>query len=62
MQKFEIQLSVDQKKQLSKEFKKSYQAVTMSLKYVFNSDTARSIRRRAKEMLQQEIEKINVNP
>ena len=46
------------KKQLVKEFSKSLQAVQMSLDFVFNSDSAKAIRERAKELLQEEITKI----
>ena len=53
-----INISSTMKKQLVKEFSKSLQAVQMSLDFVFNSDSAKAIRERAKELLQEEITKI----
>ena len=46
------------KNQMVKEFKVSKQTVDMSLKYVFNSDTAKKIRKRAKNLLETEAKKI----
>ena len=53
-----ILIHPDLKKQLQKEFGCSYQTVTMSIDGVFTSIKATSIRQRAKELLQAEIEKI----
>ncbi len=46
------------KNQIAKEFKVTKQTVDMSLKYVFNSETSKDIRKRAKELLLKESEKI----
>lgn len=62
MLKERIEISAKQKRDLRNEFKVSKPTVQYSLDYVFNSPTAIAIRSRAKEMLQAEIEKINVNP
>ena len=59
MQKNRIEISSVLKKQLVKEFGKSLQAVQMSLDFVFNSETAVNIRKRAKELLIEEANKIN---
>lgn len=48
------------KNQLAKEFKTSKQSVMMSLRYVFNSDQAKAIRARAKELLIEEAGKIEI--
>ena len=53
-----INLHPDLKNKIALEFKVSSQTVDMSLKYVFNSKKAKKIRARAKEMLQEEINKI----
>lgn len=53
-----ILLHPDLKKQIAKEFKVSMVTVDMSLKYVFDSDKAKSIRKRAKELLENEIKNI----
>ena len=58
MQKNRIEIAVKFKKQLKDEFGTSKQAVQMSLDYVFNSDTAKAIRLRAKELLKAEAKKI----
>ncbi len=44
---------------LAEEFKTSYQTVKMSLQYVFNSQKAKEIRLRAKELLLKEVNKID---
>ena len=54
-----IRIHVDHKKQIAEEFKISLQSVRMSLDYVFNSDTSEKIRKRAKELLIEEANKIN---
>ncbi len=46
------------RKDLSEEFSVSKQTIDMSLKYVFNSEKAKKIRQRAKELLQKEIDNI----
>ena len=46
------------KNQIAKEFKVSNQTVDMSLKYVFNSGVSKNIRKRAKELLEDESKKI----
>lgn len=46
------------KNQIAKEFKVTKQTVDMSLKYVFNSGTSKDIRKRAKDLLLKESEKI----
>ncbi|ELY1979197.1 hypothetical protein K5L04_09495 [Flavobacterium psychrophilum] len=51
-----IRLHPDLKKQIAKEFKVTYQTVTMSLKFVFESPKAEAIRQRAYELLNDEIE------
>jgi len=43
------------KSDLAKEFSVSLQTVRMSLEYVFNSETAKSIRARAKELLLEQV-------
>ena len=53
-----ILLHPDLKKQIAKELKVTTQTVDMSLKYVFDSEKAKSIRKRAKELLKKEIDKI----
>ena len=58
MQKNRIELSSTHKKTLTEEFNTSLTSVQMSLDFVFNSDQAKSIRKRAKELLQEEINKI----
>lgn len=62
MQKNRIEISSTQKNLLAEEFKTSKVSIQMSLDYVFNSKAAKAIRQRAKELLQEEINKINVNP
>lgn len=56
-----IDISVEHKKALQKEFNTSETSVRYSLNYVFNSSQAKAIRQRAKEMLQEEVEKIEQN-
>ncbi len=56
-----IEISSKFKNQLAEEFETSLQSVQMSLNYVFNSEQAKKIRGRAKELLQAEITKINEN-
>lgn len=53
-----IRVHPEIKKEIAKELKVTYQTVTMSLEYVFNSEKAKQIRQRAKELLQKELNKI----
>jgi uncharacterized protein with PhoU and TrkA domain len=46
------------KVELAKEFGVSVQSIRMSLEYVFNSDKAKSIRTRAKELLLEQANSI----
>lgn len=50
-----IRIHPDFKTQIAKEFKVTMQTVSMSLKYFFDSDKAKAIRKRALEILQEEI-------
>jgi hypothetical protein len=54
----EILIHPQFKKQMTKEFDCSKQTVDMSLKYVFNSEKAIAIRNKTKELLKNEIKKI----
>lgn len=56
-----ILLHPKHKKKISEEFGVSKQTVDMSLSYVFNSDNAKKIRLRAKELLIEEVKKIDDN-
>ncbi len=51
-----IRVHPDIKKQIAKEFDVTYQTVTMSLEFVFNSEKAKAIRQRAKALLQEELQ------
>lgn len=53
-----IRVHPDLKKQIAEEFSVTMQTVDMSLQYVFNSERAKAIRQRAKELLEKEIEEI----
>jgi hypothetical protein len=55
-----ILIHPDLKKKISKEFKVTYQTVTMSTDGVFSSPKAILIRKRAMELMQEEIDKIEV--
>lgn len=46
------------KKEIAEELKVTYQTVTMSLEYVFNSEKAKQIRQRAKQSLIKESKKV----
>ena len=59
MEKLRIHISSYHKKILRDEFLTSKQSVQLSLDYVFNSKRAKAIRERAKELLQEEVDKIN---
>lgn len=56
-----IRVHPDLKKQIAKEFQVTMQSVDMSLKYVFNSEQAKAIRQRAKELLQAESESVKTD-
>jgi len=53
-----IKLHPELKHELVKEFGVTMQTISMSLGHVFNSDQAKKIRLRAKEMLQKEAAQI----
>ncbi|MCZ2084125.1 MAG: hypothetical protein LC112_07605 [Flavobacteriales bacterium] len=53
-----INLHPELKHKIAEEFEVTMQTVDMSLKYVFNSEKAKLIRDRAKELLKEEIQKI----
>ena len=48
------------KNQIAREFKTSNQNVLTSLSYFNNSEKAQSIRKRAKELLEQEANKVQI--
>ena len=48
------------KREIANELNVTTQTVDMSLKYVFDSDKAKAIRKRAKELLQNEIKNITI--
>ncbi|CAL2079190.1 MULTISPECIES: hypothetical protein [Tenacibaculum] len=52
-----IRLHPDLKKQIAKELECSGQTVDMSLVFVFNSDKSKNIRKRAIELLQQDVKR-----
>lgn len=56
----EIYIHYRYKERIAKELSTSKQTVVMALKYVNNSKLAKKIRQRAKEMLQEEINKIEI--
>lgn len=53
-----IRIHPEIRQEIAKEFSVTRQTVDMSLKCVFNSDKAKSIRKRAKELLIKESENI----
>lgn len=55
-----IRIDAELKKQISDELNISLQSVRMSLDYVFNSETAKKVRKRAKQLLIEESEKIEL--
>lgn len=55
-----IRIDIELKKQISKELSISLQSVRMSLDYVFNSDNAKKVRKRAKELLIKEANNIKI--
>ncbi|WP_372473282.1 hypothetical protein AB4865_10625 [Capnocytophaga sp. ARDL2] len=56
-----IRVHPDLKKQIVKEFQETMQSVDMNLKHVFNSEQAKAIQQRAKELLQAESEPIKTD-
>lgn len=58
MKKNTIHIAAKFKMDLAKEFKTSKVSVQMSLDYAFNSDQAKAIRKRAKQLLEEEAEKV----
>ncbi|EKB61437.1 hypothetical protein [Bergeyella zoohelcum] len=54
----EIRIAPAIKKELASEFKVSYQTIDMTMKYIFNSETSKKIRKRAKEKLLEEANNI----
>ncbi|OIO12221.1 MAG: hypothetical protein AUJ53_02805 [Flavobacteriaceae bacterium CG1_02_35_72] len=61
MQKNTIQIWARYKKQIAHELNTSLTTVQMSLDYYNNSDLAIKIRQRAKQLLLEEVEKIDKN-
>lgn len=55
-----IRIDIELKKQISKELNISLQTVRMSLGYVFNSESAKKVRKRAKELLINEAKNIQI--
>jgi hypothetical protein len=49
------------KKQIAKELSVTTQTVEMACAYMYNSDIQQSIRQRAKELLQQEADNVQVD-
>jgi hypothetical protein len=58
--KIKTKIHPDLKYQLADEFKCTYQTITMSINGVFNSDNAKAIRKRAKELLIEQANTIEV--
>lgn len=56
-----IRIVHELKKQIAKEIGVTTQTVETALKYVYNSDVQQTIRQRAKELLQQEADDVQVN-
>ena len=56
-----IRIVYELKKQIAKEMSVTTQTVEMALAYVYNSEVQQNIRQRAKELLQQEADKVQVN-
>lgn len=56
-----IRIVHELKKQIAKEIGVTTQTVETALKYVYNSDVQQTIRQRAKELLQQEADKVQVD-
>nr|DAJ36424.1 MAG TPA: Transcriptional regulators GENOMICS, PSI-2, SUGAR BINDING [Caudoviricetes sp.] len=56
-----IRIVHELKKQIAKEMRVTTQTVEMALAYVYNSEVQQNIRQRAKELLQQEADKVQVD-
>lgn len=56
-----IRIVHELKKQIAKEIGVTTQTVETALKYVYNSDVQQTIRQRAKELLQQEADNVQVD-
>ena len=56
-----IRIVHELKKQIAKEMSVTTQTVEMALAYVYNSEVQQNIRQRAKELLQQEADKVLVD-
>ena len=56
-----IRIVHELKKQIAKEIGVTTQTVETALKYVYNSDVQQTIRLRAKELLQQEADDVQVD-
>lgn len=59
--RLQINIADEHKRILAKEFKVTYQTMRMVLMYVNNSPTARAMRKRAKELLLQEADNIQLD-
>lgn len=55
----EINIAYQHKQSLAKEFRVTPESVRQSLNYMNNSTKARQIRIKAKELLEEEVKKIN---
>ncbi|PXY44486.1 hypothetical protein [Flavobacterium hydrophilum] len=55
----EILIPNEFKNKIIKEFKSNRPSVRSALKFFSNSDTAKAMRKRAKELLQEELKKIS---
>ncbi|WP_163400549.1 hypothetical protein [Flavobacterium fluviatile] len=55
----EILIASEMKNKIIKEFKSSRPSLRSALKFYTNSDVARAMRKRAKELLEAELKKIN---
>jgi hypothetical protein len=56
----QINIADEHKKILAEEFNVTYQSLRMMLKYVINSDKAKAVRKRAKELLKQEADNVDL--
>ena len=57
-----IRIHPEMRHQIAKELNVSLQTVDLGLKYVYKSTLQKSIRRRAKELLQEEADRIPFEP
>ena len=60
MEKRKIEVSDKHKNILKDEFDCTIETVRRTLRYEFDSEKAKNIRKRAKELLQEEIEKLEI--